>query len=120
MHEALQMIHNNQMNKKQAARKSSMSGTPPKSSEFNMKSVQSMTRSAPQLKTAVFSSSITVHKLRESKWFKNNESNILLSVVESGFILEKRNSLNNNNEEDTQEEHTWGIAMWEPGQGNNY
>ncbi|KAF5305896.1 hypothetical protein FQR65_LT18647 [Abscondita terminalis] len=45
-------------------------------------------------------------KLRESKWFLHDEMNILCAVLESGFILQKKN--------DTTEDHR-GIALWSPG-----
>ncbi|XP_059050765.1 uncharacterized protein LOC131845688 [Achroia grisella] len=37
-----------------------------------------------------FGSSVAIHKLRESKWFKHDEQNILCAVLESGFVLEVR------------------------------
>ena len=45
-------------------------------------------------------------KLRESKWFLHDEINILCAVLESGFILQKKN--------ETTDDHR-GIALWTPG-----
>lgn len=42
-----------------------------------------------------FGSSIAVQKLRESKYFKPEESKILCAVVESGFIIETREGQEN-------------------------
>ncbi|KAL3275441.1 hypothetical protein HHI36_020202, partial [Cryptolaemus montrouzieri] len=49
---------------------------------------------------------IVGQKLRESKWFRQDEMKIVCAVVESGFILEKHeNGL----------ENTYGVIMWVPG-----
>lgn len=42
-----------------------------------------------------FGSSIAVQKLRESKYFKPEESKILCAVVESGFIIETKEGQEN-------------------------
>lgn len=47
-------------------------------------------------------------KLRESKWFAHNEINIVCAVLESGFIIQKK-------DENTENER--GIAVWTPGYG---
>lgn len=112
LHEALQMIHNKQMSEKQRQRKISVNENARRmeTSTKSLQNLHNMTRSAPQLKTTSTggNSSVTAQKLRESKWFKYNENKIFLSVVENGFILEKRIA-------DIDEEHLWGIALWESG-----
>ncbi|CAH0729476.1 unnamed protein product, partial [Brenthis ino] len=63
-----------------------------------------------------FGSSVAIHKLRESKWFKHEEQNILCAVLESGFVLEVR-------AEDplppdstlSPDYHMYAIAMWKKG-----
>jgi len=45
-------------------------------------------------------------KLRESKWFTHDEINILCAVLESGFIVQKK--------DEKTEDHR-GIALWTPG-----
>lgn len=65
-----------------------------------------------------FGSSVAIHKLRETKWFKHEEQNILCAVLESGFILEVRaesplppdSSL-------SPDYHMYAIAMWKKGKG---
>ncbi|CAH0548040.1 unnamed protein product [Brassicogethes aeneus] len=44
-------------------------------------------------------------KLRESKWFGRNETNVFCAVVESGFIVEKN----------VLEKTLYGIVLWTPG-----
>lgn len=109
LHEALQMIHNKQMSDKQRQRKISVNENARKmqTSTKSLQNLHNMTRSAPQLKTTGGNSFVAAQKLRESKWFKYNENKILLSVVENGFILEKR--------VEGIDEHLWGIALWESG-----
>ncbi|XP_031346047.1 uncharacterized protein LOC116172911 [Photinus pyralis] len=51
-------------------------------------------------------SSVVGQKLRDSKWFLHNEINILCAVLESGFVLQKKNEVT--------EDHR-AIALWEPG-----
>ncbi|CAH4028913.1 unnamed protein product [Pieris brassicae] len=63
-----------------------------------------------------FGSSVAIHKLRETKWFKHDEQNILCAVLESGFVLEVR-------AEDplppdsvvSPDYHMYAIAMWKKG-----
>ncbi|GBP35315.1 hypothetical protein EVAR_20688_1 [Eumeta japonica] len=63
-----------------------------------------------------FGSSVAIHKLRETKWFKHDEQNILCAVLESGFILEVRaeeplppgSAL-------SPDYHMYAIAMWKKG-----
>lgn len=43
-------------------------------------------------------------KLRESKWFTHEEMKIFLAVVETGFVVEKK-------------EEIFGVAVWTPGYG---
>lgn len=65
-----------------------------------------------------FGSSVAIHKLRETKWFKHDEQNILCAVLESGFILEVK-------AEDplpadstlSPEYHMYAVAMWKKGKG---
>ena len=65
-----------------------------------------------------FGSSVAIHKLRETKWFKHDEQNILCAVLESGFVLEVR-------AEDplppdstlSLDYHMYAIAMWKKGKG---
>lgn len=67
-----------------------------------------------------FGSSVAIHKLRESKWFKHDEQNILCSVLETGFILEVR-------AEDplppdsilSPDYHMYAVAMWKKGKGES-
>lgn len=115
LHEALQMIHNKQMSDKQRQRKISVNENARRmqTSTKSLQNLHNMTRSAPQLKTTGGNSFVAAQKLRESKWFKYNENKILLSVVENGFILEKRI-------EGIDEEHLWGIALWESGHGKSH
>lgn len=42
-----------------------------------------------------FGSSIAIQKLRESKYFKPEESKILCAVIESGFIIETKEGQEN-------------------------
>lgn len=46
-------------------------------------------------------------KLRESKWFKHEEIGIFCAVVESGFIVERKDDPTN----------VYGIVIWTPGYG---
>lgn len=97
-HEALQMVHNNQRMKAKS---------------INLHKIGNSTNTLNKTgseKTLSFGSSVAIHKLRESKWFNHSESKILCSVVESGFILEKRFA-------DEAIEHDWGIAIWKTGYG---
>ncbi|XP_013172252.1 PREDICTED: uncharacterized protein LOC106121242 isoform X3 [Papilio xuthus] len=63
-----------------------------------------------------FGSSVAIHKLRETKWFKHDEQNILCAVLETGFVLEVR-------AEDplppdsalSPDYHMYAIAMWKKG-----
>lgn len=96
------MVHNNQRIKSKSINKSHKIG--------NSTNVIN-TCSQPTIKH--FGSSVAIHKLRESKWFNHNESNIVCSVVESGFILEKR-LINNNSESE------WGVACWDSGKGKKF
>lgn len=65
-----------------------------------------------------FGSSVAIHKLRETKWFKHDEQNILCAVCETGFILEVR-------AEDplppdsvlSPDYHMYAVAMWKKGKG---
>lgn len=65
-----------------------------------------------------FGSTVAIHKLRETKWFKHDEQNILCAVLESGFVLEVR-------AEDplppdstlSPDYHMYAIAMWKKGKG---
>lgn len=65
-----------------------------------------------------FGSSVAIHKLRETKWFKHEEQNILCAVLETGFILEVR-------AEDplppdstlSPDYHMYAVAMWKKGKG---
>lgn len=65
-----------------------------------------------------FGSSVAIHKLRETKWFKHDEQNILCAVLETGFILEVR-------AEDplppdsalSPDYHMYAVAMWKKGKG---
>lgn len=61
---------------------------------------------------------IATQKLRESKWFKENEQNIVCSVMESGFIVEiKLESMQDNNTEPTQSHY--GIISVEQKKSKN-
>ncbi|XP_041987382.1 uncharacterized protein LOC121739119 isoform X1 [Aricia agestis] len=63
-----------------------------------------------------FGSSVAIHKLRETKWFKHNEQNILCAVLESGFVLEVRaeNPLPPDSTLSA-DYHMYAIAMWKKG-----
>lgn len=50
---------------------------------------------------------IVGQKLRESKWFTHEETNILLAVIESGFIVEKK----------CDGDSVHGVALWTHGFG---
>lgn len=104
-HEALQMVHNNNRIKSR-----SMNGNN-NVNKFGT-SMHSINRSNSH---STFGSSVAIHKLRESKWFTHNETKIFCSVVESGFILEKRNDV-----EENEDDHQWGIAWWKSGYGKNF
>lgn len=43
------------------------------------------------LKNPYYGSHVAVQKLRESKWFKEDEERLFCAVVESGFVLEMIN-----------------------------
>lgn len=107
LHEALQIIHTT--NKMQQTKKLTQQPVRQQSAAPKV-SLQKMYQSAPQFKSLGFGSTVAIHKLRETKWFTHNECKILLSVVESGFILERRCSTQLENRD-------WGIALWTPGQG---
>lgn len=65
-----------------------------------------------------FGSTVAIHKLRETKWFKHDEQNILCAVLESGFVLEVR-------AEDplppdstlSPDYHMYAVGMWKKGKG---
>ncbi|XP_017782579.1 PREDICTED: uncharacterized protein LOC108566944 [Nicrophorus vespilloides] len=46
-------------------------------------------------------------KLRESKWFTHEELRVFCAVIETGFIVQRK---------DDQEEIEYGIAVWDVGQ----
>lgn len=49
-------------------------------------------------------------KLRESKWFSHDEIRVLCAVIESGFIVEKKEG----------DITVFGVALWQPGYGKLY
>lgn len=53
------------------------------------------TTNADSKKPQGFGSSIAVQKLRESKWFNQDESRVLCAVIESGFIIETKEGQEN-------------------------
>lgn len=56
-----------------------------------------------------FGSSVAVQKLRESKWFGQDESRIFCAVIECGFIVETREG---------QENDGWfGVVMCKTSKG---
>lgn len=65
-----------------------------------------------------FGSSVAIHKLRETKWFKHEEQGVLLAVVESGFIVEiKADPLCDEESQIPQDYHAYGVAVWKKGKG---
>lgn len=67
--------------------------------KLNIKSIPRVTRK---------NSLVVGQKLRESKWFTHDEINILCAVLESGFIVQRK--------DETTDDHR-GIALWSPGYG---
>lgn len=98
-YEALQMVHHNERVKIKSLSKNH---------KFNGSTT--VINACPQPSVRQFRSSVAIHKLRESKWFNHSESNILCSVVESGFILEKRMKSGTGGSE-------WAVAYWKNGEG---
>ncbi|XP_077297523.1 lethal (1) G0469 NlpC/P60 domain-containing protein isoform X2 [Arctopsyche grandis] len=69
-------------------------------------------------KKSRFGSSVAIHKLRESKWFRHDEQGILCAVLESGFIVEiKADPLALELDEGivAPDYHCYGVAMWKKG-----
>lgn len=66
-----------------------------------------------------FGSSVAIHKLRESKWFRHDEQGVLCAVLESGFIVEiKADPLLEASEASVAPDyHCYGVAMWKKGKG---
>lgn len=48
-------------------------------------------------------------KLRESKWFNHDELKVFCAVVETGFIVQRKDDIN--------DELEFGIAVWNTGEG---
>lgn len=54
-------------------------------------------------KTSAFGSTVAIQKLRNTKWFGEDEERIFCSVVESGFIVEVH-------DENRETDHFYGIV----------
>lgn len=106
-HEAIQMVHTQQRMKSK-----SLNNNNNNNNNRNMSKIGNSTNTIRKVNSQpiMFGSSVAIHKLRESKWFNHNEDKILCSVVENGFILEKKFKDDNLDNE-------WGIAIWKPGFG---
>ena len=63
------------------------------------------------LKNPYYGSHVAVQKLRESKWFKQDEERLFCAVVESGFILEMINK------DLTEAKPSYGVVSVEPKKG---
>lgn len=73
-------------------------------------------------KKSRFGSSVAIHKLRETKWFRHDEQGILCAVLESGFIVEiKADPLAAELDEGivAPDYHCYGVAMWKKGKGKS-
>lgn len=108
-HEALQMVHNNNRIKTK-----SMNTSHNNNNNKLGNSTHSINNMSSQ-RSLTFGSSVAIHKLRESKWFTHVEMKIFCSVVESGFIVEKRHD-----KDEHEDKHQWGIAWWKTGYGNSF
>lgn len=73
-------------------------------------------------KKSRFGSSVAIHKLRETKWFRHDEQGILCAVLETGFIVEiKADTLAAEVEDGVvaPDYHCYGVAMWKKGKGTS-
>lgn len=58
---------------------------------------------------------VATQKLRESKWFDQDEERLFCAVIESGFIVEimQKEQNNNNNDENKSQNNHYGIVSVE-------
>lgn len=70
-----------------------------------------------------FGSSVAIHKLRESKWFRHDEQGVLCAVLESGFIVEIKADPDSVEVEEGKvatDHHGYGVAIWKKGKGTSH